>query len=106
MCEIYRNRLGFSGSGSRETSDSELSRTNLRSVPRLRTFLTGRGITIFRKPPAPLVRTYKALPFFITSTTRKRVNHPHFRYPLACASSLYGWPLLGAFLKPLALPVV
>ncbi len=31
-------------SGSRETSDSELSRTNLRSVPRLRMFLTGRGI--------------------------------------------------------------
>ncbi len=41
---LYRSRLGFSGSGSRETSDSELSRTNLRSVPRLRTFLTGRGI--------------------------------------------------------------
>ncbi len=42
---LCRSRLGFSGSGSRETSDSELSRTNLRSVPRLRTFLTGRGIT-------------------------------------------------------------
>ena len=63
-------------------------------------------ITLFRKPPAPLVRTNKALPFFNTSTKRKRVNHPHFRYPLACASSLYVRPLLGAFLKPPALPVV
>ena len=42
---LYRSRLGFSGNGSRETSDSELSRTNLRSVPRLRTFLNGRSIT-------------------------------------------------------------
>ena len=41
---IYRNRLSFSGSGSRETSGSELSPTNLRSVPRLRNFLIGRGM--------------------------------------------------------------
>ncbi len=43
-CSLYHSWLGLSGNGSRETSDSELSRTNLRSVPRLRKFLTGRGI--------------------------------------------------------------
>ncbi len=43
---ISLSSLGFSGSGSRETSDSELARTNLRLVPRLRTFLTGRGISL------------------------------------------------------------
>ena len=43
-CSLIRSRLVLPGSGSRETSDFELSRTDLRSVSRLPKYLTGRAI--------------------------------------------------------------